>query len=354
MSASSPVVFAIPGELDTPTGGYAYDRHLITDLPAEGHHVTHLRLGDSFPHPTSADVADAKAQLDAMSSSAPVMIDGLAFGALDTAVVAAISAPVIALIHHPLAFEGDLPPRRRKELFERERDNLAHASAVIVTSHATARLLVDEYSVETARVTIAEPGVDRPTTPHQPADPPLILSVGSQSHRKGHDVLLESLAGLLDLPWQALIVGAPLDRACAQRLQGICRERGLSERVRFMGALVRDDLDALYASATVFALATRFEGYGMVFSEAMAHGLPIVSCDTGAVGETVAPGAGILTPPDDPTAFAQALRSVLNDESLRASMASASHTAGSALPTWQNTASIVSGVIDSLGVLRDD
>ena len=245
------------------------------------------------------------------------------------------SAPIIALIHHPLALEGDLEQARGDELLHGERANLTRAAAIIVTSPATSRLLVDEYGVERERITIAEPGTDQPTRPHQPTTPPLILSVGSQAHRKGHDVLLAALARLTDLPWEAIIVGSVRDQRYSEQLRALLNTKQLGHRVTLTGALHSDQLDALYAQATVFALATRFEGYGMVFAEAMARGLPIVSCNSGAVAQTVARGAGILTEPEDPAAFARALRSVLTDDTLRVSMVEASISAGRRLPTWK-------------------
>ena len=304
--------------------------------------------------PAAADLADAAKQLGTVPSSTPVIIDGLAFGALDTATLERVSAPIIALVHHPLAFEGDLAEGRREELLTSERENLARAAAIIVTSPSTKRLLVDEYGVEPERITVAEPGTNQPSRPHQPTSPPLILSVGSQSHRKGHDVLLGALGQVADLPWRAAIVGSARDKSYARHLRSLRDTQELGDRVTLTGALDTDELDKLYAQATVFALATRFEGYGMVFAEAMAHGLPIVSCDTGAVADTVAPGAGVLTAPDDPAALATALRSVLSDDRLRESMADASSTAGKQLPSWQHTAEIVAAVIDRLEAKHDD
>jgi glycosyltransferase involved in cell wall biosynthesis len=100
-------------------------------------------------------------------------------------------------------------------------------------------------------------------------------------------------------------------------------------------------LQDLYRSASIFALATRYEGYGMVLGEAMRHGLPIVSCRVGAVPDTVPSRAGLLVHPSDPDAFARKLRDVLGDATLRNRMASASAQAGKRLPDWSVTADIV-------------
>jgi glycosyltransferase involved in cell wall biosynthesis len=340
--------FAVPGDLMTLTGGYIYDRRLLTELRALGLEVAHVALGVSFPDATPADMAAAGARLAALPAGAPVIIDGLAMGAMDRAVLTGMAAPIVALVHHPLAHESGLSSERREHLYRTERENLALAAHVLVPSPHTAELLVSDYGVPDTRITIARPGTDRPLGRLNKAHPPLILSVGIQVPRKGHDVLLRALAQVADRPWQAVIAGSVLDADHGALLTRLMEDLGLSGRVRLAGRVPGEELARLYGEATLFALATRYEGYGIVFDEAMAHGLPIVSCATGAVPDTVAPGAGLLVPPDDPAAFAGALARVLDDDAHRNAMAAASAAAGAALPGWDATARLVAGVLDRL------
>jgi len=342
----TPAAFAIPGDITTLTGGYIYERRLLEGLRALGHDVEHIALGGSFPDPTAADMADAAERLLAVPHDRPLILDGLVFGSLDTDVLARMAAPVVAMVHHPLAHESGLDPATRDHLYQTERANLSHVAHVLVPSPHTAALLATDYGVAPERITIARPGTDRPLGRIPPADPPLILSVGIQHPRKGHDILLKALARLHNRNWQAMIVGARYDAAHAAELDRMHSALGLDDRVRMAGRLPGDALARAYGEASIFALATRYEGYGIVFDEAMAHGLPIVTCDTGAVPDTVAEGAGILVPPDDPAAFAQALDRLLSDAELRAQMAAVSAKAGAALPGWLETAARAGGVLD--------
>jgi len=143
-----------------------------------------------------------------------------------------------------------------------------------------------------------------------------------------------------------VIAGGRQDPGHAASLDRLHGELGLGDRVRLAGRVEQDELEQLYARASIFALATRHEGYGIVFDEAMAHGLPIVSCRAGAVPETVAPGAGLLVPCDDPVAFAGALDRLLSEEDLRADMAAASARAGAALAGWDVAVGLVGEVLD--------
>jgi glycosyltransferase involved in cell wall biosynthesis len=275
-----------------------------------------------------------------------VLIDGLAFGVLDHGLLAALRTPLIALVHHPLAAETGLTAERRATLARSERANLGLAAHVIVTSPHTAALLTADYDVAPERITVARPGSDRPTARGAPVEPPLVLAVGIQVPRKGHDVLLHALARLRDRRWQAVIAGAPLHERHARRLEALVAELALGDRVQLAGHVPQDTLADLFARAHLFALATRYEGYGIVFDEAMRRGLPIVSCAVGAVPDTVAPGAGLLVPPEDPGAFAAALARLLDEPDLHATLATASAAAGRALPDWTATAARVAAVID--------
>lgn len=341
--------FAIPGDIATLTGGYIYERRLLEGLRDQGHPVAHVALGASFPDPTAADLADAAQQLVALPPGEPLILDGLVFGSINTDILAQVRAPIVAMIHHPLAQESGLPPARRDHLFQTERANLAHAVHVLVPSPHTARLLVSAYGVSPERITIARPGTDRPKVTGQPdAGPPLILSVGILHPRKGHDILLQALARLTHRNWRAVIVGAAWDVSHADELAALHARLGLGDRVHLAGNVSGDALAGLYARATLFALATRYEGYGIVLDEAQACGLPIVSCRTGAVPDTVPDGAGVLVPPDDVAAFAKALDRVLTDTDFRASMARASARSGATLPGWADTARVASAVLDRL------
>ena len=336
---------AVPGDLGTLSGGYGYDRRLLVELRALGLAVSHLELGASFPEPSAADMAGAAALLAGVPPDQPVLVDGLALGAMDPAVPAAMQAPLVALVHHPLALETGLTPKQRDRLVHSERANLQLAAHVVVTSPHTATLLCGDYGVDPERITVARPGTDRIRGRDAPSDPPLVLSVGIQVPRKGHDVLLRALARVRDRRWQAVIVGPALDARHAALLWRLVSELGLTGRVRLAGRVRDDELAGLYRQAQLFALATRYEGYGIVFDEAMAHGLPVVSCRTGAVPDTLAPGAGLLVPAEDPQAFAEALGRLLDDEALRKTTARASAAAGAALPQWTDTARRVADVI---------
>lgn len=345
----TPAVFAIPGDIAQLSGGFIYERKLLEALRAEGRNVEHLELPPGFPDPTPEETKAARAQLTAIPGSVPVILDGLVFGSIDTQVLDDMAAPVVAMLHHPLGLETGLAEDRARHLLRRERENLRRAAHVVVPSPHTSTILQKEFGVAPEKISIALPGFDRPPSLESAKPtPPLILSVGLLAARKGHDVLIDALAEIGDLDWRAQIVGGAHDPDVADALAQQIDRLGLAARVQLAGRMERDALDAAYRDAAIFALATRYEGYGMVFGEAMLHGLPIVTCRTGAVPDTVPPDAGFLVPVDAHLDVAEALRQLLGDAELRARMGAASATAGTALPDWRDTSAIMGAVLDSL------
>jgi glycosyltransferase involved in cell wall biosynthesis len=347
-SQSRPAAFAIPGDATQKTGGYIYEYELLQALRRNRRSVEHIELASGFPDPTDKETVAAIAAMSALSVEVPLIIDGLVFGSIDTAGLATVKAPIVAMIHHPLGLETGLSPERASQLLRREADNLALAQAVLVPSPHTAEILQTQFGVPRDKITIALPGF-RPADPiKHPLDPPLILSVGLLAERKGHDVLVAALDKISDLPWQAQIIGKTHDPLVEARLRQRIDEAGLGARIALTGLLDDSEVVARYRQATIFALATRYEGYGIVLGEALLHGLPIVTCRTGAVPNTVPEGAGILVPVDDAESFAQALRRLLIDKHERDRIAAVSAAAGRMLPSWDETQAVVGAVLDRL------
>jgi glycosyltransferase involved in cell wall biosynthesis len=377
--------FAVPGDLSTPTGGYAYDRRMIAELGDLGWQIDLLDLGEGFPWPDETTRAAAQAQLLAMPAGRIVVVDGLALGVLpEVASQLAPRNPLLALVHHPLALEWGVSVEQAAALLASERAALATVRGVIVTSTSTARLVAADYAVPAERITVARPGSDpvplerfqakwRPvrvkkTRQIKNPEPRFdsietekalaqgsrdgvvqFLSVGAIVPRKGFDVLIAALATLSDLPWRLTIAGdRTRDRDAAAGLDADIARHALGNRIAVSGAVSPQHLAALYAEADVFVLASRFEGYGMAYAEAIAHGLPVIGTNAGAIPETVPPDAGLLVAPGDVTALAQALRRVIGDSALRSRLAAAARAAAPQLPAWRHSAEIFARVLEKL------
>ena len=142
-----------------------------------------------------------------------------------------------------------------------------------------------------------------------------LLCVAAVTPGKGQDVLVRALRQLADLPWTCVCAGS-LTRApdFVRSVRALVRDAGLADRIDLLGEGDQDAIDALYAKSSVFVLPSWHESHGMVLTGAMAHGLPVVTTQAGAIPDTVPADAALLVPPGDDVALAGALRSLMADE----------------------------------------
>lgn len=338
--------FAIPGDPETLTGGYAYARRLTTALADRGCQLDVVNLPASFPLSTPKDHDIACKTLNTLGEDRPVLVDGLAFGALDAHFLANAPHHWVALIHHPLSLESGLDGATLSRLRQTEKAALATASAVIVTSPATARCLVADYEVPEHRIAVVPPGTERAARSSGKGVVPTLLSVATLTPRKGYDDLVQAYACMTNLDWTATWVGSlTRDPATANAVRQAVVDHALADRITFAGEVTADTLEEIYRTADIFVLASRHEGYGMAFAEALAHGLPVIGCAVGALPETVPANAGLLVPTDNPDALAAAVKRLLTDTSERRAMAEAAWQYGNTLPTWEQAAAQAEAVL---------
>jgi glycosyltransferase involved in cell wall biosynthesis len=124
---------------------------------------------------------------------------------------------------------------------------------------------------------------------------------------------------------------------------------GLGDRVAVIGAVPPERINELFLASDIFVLASRFEGYGMALAEAIAHGLPVVSTEAGAIPDTVPPGAGLLVPSDDAPRLASALRCLICNPGERQRLATNARATASQFPTWQESARLFASAIETVG-----
>src|SRR5256885_3663360 len=310
-----------------------------------------MGLGDGFPRPDAVTKAAARDKLAGVPKDCPIIVDGLALGVLPEAAKELREQHLLlALVHHPLALETGLAPDDAKALRTSEYDALAAVRGVVVNSPSTSQLLVDDYDVPPDLITIALPGTDRGEIAEGSSDGIVrLVAVGSVVPRKGFDVLIEALAPLKNLPWRLTIAGdLTRDEATATQLDADITRHGLADRIDIVGVLSADGVAALYVASDVFVLASRFEGYGMAYAEALAHGWPVVGTTAGAIPDTVPPNAGVLVEPNDVKALTRTLRMLIENPKERLWFAAGAREAGAALPRWEEQAKLLAGAIEAL------
>lgn len=194
----------------------------------------------------------------------------------------------------------------------------------------------------------------------------LLLTVGNVTERKGQEVVIRAMPGILQRCPDAhyLIAGLPTEKA---RLSALAAELGVAERVHFLGRVAENQLATLLSSCDLFVMTSRrtasgdFEGYGIAVVEAACCGVPAVVSDSGGLPEAVIDGqTGLCVPEGDAEATAEAIASLLTDEPRRRAMGEAARRRAVSEQTWQDRArdydrflrDLIPGVTPAIGETR--
>ncbi|WP_344362383.1 glycosyltransferase family 4 protein [Streptomyces gobitricini] len=362
----------VPAGVDdpaAPSGGNVYDRRVSRGLPGVGWRVhEHVVAGD-WPRPARAARDELARILAEAADGTLFLLDGLvACAAPDVVVPETDRLRLAVLVHLPLGDETGLARDRAALLDAAERRTLRAVAAVVATSHWAACRLVEHHGLAPDRVHVAAPGVDiGPPAPGSATAPgpsresargtggdPRLLCVASVTPRKGQYELVEALATVAGLPWSCSLVGGlGQDPGYVERLRRLITRHGLDERVHLAGPRSGPELNASYAGADLLVLASHAETYGMVVTEALARGVPVLATAVGGLPEAVGrtPDGrvpGVLVPPDDPEALAGALRRWLSEPGERHRAKVAARRRRTTLAGWETTTRSLARTLEQL------
>ena len=338
--------FVVPDGIDDParpSGGNAYDVRARDGLGAAGWDVRVHPVAGSWPQPDAAAHTALTDVVERIPNGAVVLLDGLvASTAPEVLVPQARRLRLVALVHMPL---GQGPEANGSRT--REGAVLEAAAAVVTTSGWARRTVLDLYALPDDRVHVAEPGADAVALAPGTATADALLSVGAVIPAKGHDVLVDALGTVAGMPWSCVCVGSvERDPAFAADLRQRVADGALDGRVSFPGPCTGAELATAYAAADLLVVPSRAESYGMVVTEALGRGLPVIATDVGGVAEVVRDGEnGLLVSPQDPQALADALRRVLSDAAVAERLAAG---AAASADTWVATSEEYAARLEAL------
>ncbi|MEJ2852629.1 MULTISPECIES: glycosyltransferase family 4 protein [unclassified Saccharothrix] len=331
--------FVVPAAVDdpaAPSGGNGYDRRVSAGLG-----MRDLLVPGTWPLPSEASRRALDSALGRVPDGGVVLVDGLvACGVPEVVLPHARRVRVAVLVHLPLADEVGLDAAVAARLDAAERECLRGVAAVVATSATAAARVAERHGL--ARVHSVPPGVEPAELAAGTDGVSRLLSVASITPRKGHDVLVRALATVLDHQWVWAVVGPTPDRVHLGHVRELVS--GFGDRVEWVGPVVGDPLEREYSRADLFVLPSLAETYGMVVTEALARGVPVMAS---AVPDALGNG-GLLLPAGDVGAWSAALRRWFESAELRRELKRAALERRAGLSTWDETVAGVGAVLASL------
>jgi glycosyltransferase involved in cell wall biosynthesis len=344
----------IYGSLDTLSGGYLYDRMLVRELNAAGHEVLIFSLPwRNYPAHLTDNLGAVFAARIVAARLDLLLQDELnhpsLFG-LNRILRRTLRCPVIAIVHHLRSQETH--PAARLPLYRAiERAYLATVDGCIYNSQTT-RAAVETLLGRALPAVVVYPAADHVDPPPRPdvlallarrgasTNPLQVLFVGNVIARKGLHTLVSALAMLPAHQWRLQIVGNPtVNPGYVAQVGALAEQAGVRAKLIWHGALHDAALRRQWCTADLLAVPS-YEGFGIVYLEAMAFGLPVIASTAGAAHEVVAHGqTGYLVPPDGDTQLAACLRTLARSRPQVAVMGYQARRRYERHPTWQSSMS---------------
>ena len=332
------ISFVVPGDIETGSGGYLYDRMMRSHLLRSGDYVRVFTL-DDFD-----EKIDHLADLINEEDPDIILQDKLGFGeltVLNGSLNAEIGSKIVSLVHNPTSIlEHDL--EKRKEIARSERSYLKSVDGIIYNSATTLSDISNLTGIVKPYV-VANPGKDHIKYTEKEVkgkgEGIKILSVCNLVRNKGIMETLDALNSIGSEEWTLMIVGRnDVDREYLYEVMDRIAAFGLEDRIELLGHRDHDQLSEIYARSDIFLSTSFYEGWGMSNVEAMGFGIPLVTTSIGATREYVDDGIeGFLVDPNNARGISSRLKDLIRSGKLRSKMGKNGVKRFGELPTWERS-----------------
>jgi glycosyltransferase involved in cell wall biosynthesis len=343
----------IYGDLDNTSGGYLYDRMLVDYLRKSGDDVKII----SFPwknYLTHLSYNFIKSYIDTFCSlDVDVLIqDELNHPSLvwlNRKISKKVPYPVISLVHHLRSCERHLAPL--KWVYRHIEKKYLDTVDGFIFNSLTTRKEVEKISGREVSGVVAYPSGARFTPlpdmdemSKRMYDKPLrILFAGNIIPRKGLDTLIRTLIPLTSEDWELDIAGnMETDPLYSLKILNMVTDNNLENKVRFHGWVDKEELASMYSRSHILAVPSDYEGFGIVYLEAMGFGVVPIASTAGGAGEIIShENDGFLMPAEQPEILGEYIKNILNDRNILAKMSRASLEKFKQFPDWEQTGEVI-------------
>jgi glycosyltransferase involved in cell wall biosynthesis len=341
------VGLVIYGSLETLSGGYLYDRKLVETLRLSGDKVEIVsfpwrsypaHVGQNFAVTLRRQLADLQVDIllqDELNHPSLFLLNGW--------LRKQVKYPILSIVHHLRVSEGDSLLYRGLYRWI-ESAYLRTVDGFVFNSHTT-RLAVERCCGCAQDGLVATPGGDpirtisRNIAHSQDNEILQLLFVGNVIPRKNLHTLIAALAKLSRKDWRLNVIGrTDIDSGYTRRIIQLIKKNRLSDRINLMGWLQSRDLDVQWSTSHVLVVPSLYEGFGIVYLEAMGNGVVPVGGTEGGAGEIIQHGVnGFLVDPDNVDNLKNLLEELLTDRDHLNELSLAARKRYQSMPTWQES-----------------
>ena len=345
---SMDVFFLLSGDINSLTGGHLYNRHMVEGLKQKGHRVKVLRLDESTIL-THAIELKSSSYFNTLPPGSCVLIDSLVLGNIPGALKKySEKLTFIGLIHLPLTY-NPLPGKNRKHIATREVKAMMFTRHLVVTGRFTLRMLM-EAGISHEKISLIEPGVENYPRKRYYADlPSVLLCISNYSQIKDQLLLVRAINKLRYNKWTLHMYGnTNTEKPYVTRLKSIIANKKMNDRILLHDSIDRNNISEAFLASDLFVLPSRFETYGMVLTEALAHGLPVVTTNSGNIPDTVPQTMGVFTEPGNLDSLVSAITLLFTNSQHYQSLCMAASGYYRQAKTWQNSLDMLERLITDI------
>jgi glycosyltransferase involved in cell wall biosynthesis len=334
--------FLIAGKLNTLASSYIYDKRIIAGLLNKGHHVIVHSLNNDFPFPADESLKQCSQICKSIPKGETVIIDSLVYGVIPSILKDIYGKnPVVGLIHLPLSVDPNYTTYQRTMISSLEQESFNYAQRFIVTSEYTAEALWS-FNIDSQKVDVVIPGLDKfQLKTNYPERPYKFLSITNLCRNKDHSILIRALSALRDKEWILDCYGNPgIDQDYLSDFQAMIRHSHLQDKIHIHEIIEGEELSQAYRNADLFVHPSDFEVYGMVLTEALAHGIPVVASTGGGICRTVPAKMAQFFKPGDVYGLQSILEELLENKVVYKRLCMQASTYQDQAQSWQKSAGL--------------
>ena len=270
--------FFYPGNINTKTGGYIYEKNILQRAKALNFNLNAIQLSKNYPYQKKNDINTLKNIINKLSNNSVLVFDGLVFETIDKIIDNLKRFKIIALIHHPLYLE--FKSKRSKYFVKQAMQLYPKANKIIVTSNETKNLIAQKFKINKQKIQIVEPGIEKLKKYKVARDKNInLLSVGSIIERKNYQYLIKELR-FIDNVKLKIVGDTTRESEYFKKLQNIISNYGLEEKISFYSNISTRLLSQLYSQCDFYISVSKYEGFGMSLANALQQNKKIITFKT--------------------------------------------------------------------------